>query len=619
MLTAELRKNIDEKWAACWPTNTLKPIVLLDLISYLLFIKTLEENQLLTAMPPPKQGGHFLNAKEKKEPFWSIVKDMDAQSMLAFFVKEKGISYQLNQYSNTNLKYSLFVKEPLVLTPTARILGNMVDIIKIMDREAPDTRATIFEYLLNKSEIIGQNGQVFAPDYVVKLMVDMMRPSHEDFIGDPSAANGSFLVTCKKYVARNFHPGPDDKNDMFPDRLKGMECDPIHLRIAAMNMLLHGIEDPQLEGLNILDNSNVNLRQQPTFVLSNLFFKSPEISIVAGENLQPKNVRPEINLLNLIVKNLRRDGRAAIIIRDLLLSENSQDIKTIRQQIIDDHKLEAVIFLSSEQDSLFSGACIIVFTNPEFETTDKVWFYKMDSLNAGEKTASEITNQRFQPGADFEEKYIDTREILRHWDLAKNKRGEEEETDNSFYVPVDEIKNKNYSLSFRQYHRVKKEHNSGQLKPVRENRKTIILRERAKRKRTILRLSLLIICVAAITSYVLFFKHNWPISFYAATKYELPSTPAAGRANSKNLPAKDSILAQVARKVASGDEYTVIAKAYFHNSPDENSRRNSYMTHSNNVILHPIEEKNGYIYVVYTNHHGQIIKGWLNKKDLKPL
>ena len=126
---------------------------------------------------------------------------MDAQSMHQLFTKEKGIPDLIKNYGHTNLQYSLFVKEPLLLTPTARLLANMVDIIKIMEAEDSDTRAAIFEYLLNKAEIVGQNGQVYAPDYVVKLIVALMQPTPEDVIGDPSAGNGSFLVNSAMYIA----------------------------------------------------------------------------------------------------------------------------------------------------------------------------------------------------------------------------------------------------------------------------------------------------------------------------------------------------------------------------------------------------------------------------------
>src|SRR5207247_1555321 len=130
--------------------------------------------------------------------------------------------------------------------------------------------------------------------------------------------------------------------------------------------------------------ANFSLRERPTLILSNLFFKDPENKMAVGENiLQMEAKRPEIHFLTLILKNLRSGGRVAIIIREIMLYSNIMEIKTIRRQIIDDHKLEAIISLPAKAGSLFSGACILIFTKPESVATDKVWFYKMEVPDKG--------------------------------------------------------------------------------------------------------------------------------------------------------------------------------------------------------------------------------------------
>ena len=366
VLTAELRTNINKKWEACWPINMLRPLVLLDLISYLLFIKKLEERQLIAGWQTETFRDNLILTGEKDELSWSRFKDMDAQSMHQLFTKEKGIADLIKNYGHTNLQYSLFVKEPLLLAPTAKLLANMVDIIKIMEAEDSDTRAAIFEYLLNKAEIVGQNGQVYAPDYVVKLIVALMQPTPEDVIGDPSAGNGSFLVNSAMYIAnKNSTAIPNFKNDFVADIYKGIESDLIQLRIGAMNMILHGIEDPKLEGLNVFSKTNLSLREQPTLILSNLFFECTEDKMTAKANtVQTETRRKEIRFLNLILKSLKSGGRAAVIIREIILYDILTEIKTIRRQIIDDHNLEAVISLPGKAGSLFSGACILIFTKP---------------------------------------------------------------------------------------------------------------------------------------------------------------------------------------------------------------------------------------------------------------
>jgi type I restriction enzyme M protein len=445
MLRTELRMNIDKKWEACWPTNTLRPLVLLDLISYLLFIKKLEEKQLPAGIHTQPIRNNLNYSKEKTELSWSRFKDLDPQGMHGLFTKEKGIPELMTDYGNANLMYSLFVKEPLLLAPTARLLANIVDIIKIMEAEDINIRASIFEYLLNKGEMVGQNGQVNAPDYIAKLIVALMQPAPEDVIGDPSAGNGSFLVNSVVYItSKNVASESNLKNDAVANIYKGIECDPIQLRIGAMNMILHGIEDPQLECLNVFSKANFSLREQPTLILSNLFFKDAENKMAVGENsLQMDTKRPEIHFLTLILKNLKSGGRVAIIIREIILYSNITEIKTIRRQVIDDHKLEAVISLSAKAGSLFSGACILIFTKPESVVTDKVWFYKMEAPDKGiNKKGTDVTIPDTIDKPYFTGLNNDVADVLNRWEL-RDRKFVEEETEKSFYVSVADIKNNN--------------------------------------------------------------------------------------------------------------------------------------------------------------------------------
>jgi type I restriction enzyme M protein len=612
MLRTELRTNIDKKWEACWPINTLRPLVLLDLISYLLFIKKLGEKQLIAGMHPQPFRGNLNYTKEKTELSWSRFKDLDAQSMHELFTKEKGIPELMKNYGDANLVYSPFVKEPLLLAPTARLLANMIDIIKIMEAEDVNIRASIFEYLLNKGEMVGQNGQVYAPDYVVKLIVALMQPAPEDLIGDPSAGNGSFLVNSAMYIARkNAASGSNLKNDAGANIYKGIECDPIQLRIGAMNMILHGIEYPQLECLNVFGKANFSLREQPTLILSNLFFKDPENRMTVGENTLPMETkRPEIPFLTLILKNLKSGGRVAIIIREIILYSNITEIKTIRRQVIDDHKLEAVISLPAKAGSPFSGACILIFTKPESVATDKVWFYKMEGPDNGiNKKESDLT----LPGR-IDEPYFaglnnDVPDILNRWDL-RDRKFVEEETEKSFYVSVNDIKNNNYNLSFSQYKEMMKERERSQLKPPAENKKKAVRKAPFKRRLSIIGISLLFIFTAVLGSYFLYFKNTNNDLFFFLTRHNVSPDSANGIVDDTALTVKRPVLKE---------QYAVITRAYFHSLPNEGSRRRVYLNHGNHLVLNPIDEKNGFIYILYTNRRGQITKGWLNKKDLKPL
>jgi type I restriction enzyme M protein len=691
MLTAEVRTNIDKSWEACWPTNSLRPLVLLDLISYLLFIKKLEENKLIPGKQLETFGDIPVNKIDYGELSWKMLKDLDPQSLHRLFTKEVGIPDLMKSYGNSNRMYSIFVKEPLLLTPTARLLCNMVDIIKLMESEDEGVRALIFEYLINKAEVVAQNGQVYAPDYIVKLMVAMMQPASEDVIGDPSAGNGSFLVNSAMYIAdKNSAAFSNLQNDAIANIYKGIECDLVQLRIGAMNMILHGIEDPKLEGLNVFSKTNLSLREQPTLILSNLFFESVEdkkapVDPPAEQGEQAESRRPEIRLLNLIVKNLQRGGRAAVICRENILYDNGAEIKTIRRHIIDDQKLEAVISLPGKAGSLFSNPCIIVFTKPQLGTTNKVWFYKMEPKNKGAVK---------KDSAEYLDENDEATDILARW---KNEKEESDRsrTERSFYVPIDEIKNNNYNLSFYEYRKIGQESiyalpetsvNGKKSVPAEEIQKQVEAYAiesseppvRAGKKYLRLFGSLLVIGITVASLYFVFSKNKSidPVS---------PSVPAkitAAAPQVKQLPPVNKVIKKSAETgMLSQDQikailkdtagilhfqnqqgdlavktkeakkpavkfnnvavlvnkvndkpapvaapvedlnirYAVVDTTYFHDQPDEVTKRKSFLDPLNKNILTPIHDQNGYIFIVYTNHFGITSKGWINKKDLKPL
>jgi type I restriction enzyme M protein len=166
MLTRTLRTLIDDKWNAFWPVSEVKPLVIPDYVAYFLFIKKLDEQQLIES-GKNSSGNTFLYSKENDELRWTQFKDMDPKNLYKLFTKAKGVLHFMNDYGQANHLYSIYLKEPLLITPTPKLLMNTVDFIKFMEAEDSMSHAAIYEYLLNKQEIAGQNGQVFAPDNIV--------------------------------------------------------------------------------------------------------------------------------------------------------------------------------------------------------------------------------------------------------------------------------------------------------------------------------------------------------------------------------------------------------------------------------------------------------------------
>lgn len=661
MLTTSLRSLTDDRWNAFWPVNELKPLVILDYVTYFLFIKKLDEQQLLLESKRNSSGNTFLYSKENDELRWTQFKDMDPKNLYKLFTKEKGVLDFMNDYGQANHLYSIYLKEPLLITPTPKLLMNTVDFIKFMEAEDSMSHAAIYEYLLNKQEIAGQNGQVFAPDKIVKLLVALMKPNADDLVWDPSAGNGSLLVNSLKYIVNN-HIASGNKSKIFADNFKGIDFDLIQLRIAAMNMILNGINNPELEIVNIFQDPEFRPKRQPTLILSNLFFKESEDKLsVEKETKTEIGGRKEIGFLSLIIKNLKPGGRAAVIIPEKILYDNGTDALSIRQQIINEYSLDAVISLPGNAISLFSRASILIINRSKSNVTDKVWYYKMKVDAAYMKDQDAFSNVNTNASA-YTEEYPDVQEILSLWNLPE-KEGLKKTSDKSFFVPADEIKSNHYNLSYNVY-----KHHATAAEPITVSEKPI-LKARYSKKRLAIISMLLIVFTSMVLVYFFYFK-NKNDNTIADNKHTVPTTviktkpdldsrlpdtfpilkskkgdkiwrdnintqPKAlpGKITSRKNSVNDVAIQKNASTPQSNkpvdatasagldakEKYTVVQKAYFHNQPNGSTRRSAFINHWNNAVLNPMDERNGFIYIVYTNHQGQTSKGWLNKKDLRPI
>jgi type I restriction enzyme M protein len=280
------------------------------------------------------------------------------------------------------------------------------------------------------------------------MMVQMMRPSLEDTVCDPSAGTAGFLVATGEYLRETYAKEllKPKEQDHFQHKLfMGMEFDPTMIRIGAMNLMLHGIEQPNLIAVDALSEANNSFTEKASIVLANPPFKGS----LDREAVDPKllnivdSKKTELLFLGLIIKGLKLGGRAAVIIPDGVLFGNSNAHQTIRKKIIDDQKLEAVISMPSGVFKPYAGVstAVLIFTKTNSGGTDHVWFYNMtaDGLSLDDKRNPIQDN--------------DIPDILKRWDnqKAESKRAR---TDKSFMVPVKEIRDNNYDLSINRYKEV---------------------------------------------------------------------------------------------------------------------------------------------------------------------
>lgn len=449
MLTQELRTDIDKIWNTFWTGGISNPLSVIEQITYLLFIKRLDELQQLKENKASLLGKAIdkpIYQPSERELRWSSFKDLEPEQMHKLFTKENGVFDFMKNYGAKDSAFGRFMKGAVFMIPTPRLLANVVDMLSGIDMKDRDTKGDVYEYLLSKIATAGQNGQFRTPRHIIKMMVDLMQPGPEDVICDPSAGSCGFLVGCAEYMREHHHKeffkaGFEQyfSNDMF----MGMEFDPTMIRIGAMNMILHGIEEPVLKDVDALSDANSDFTEKATLIMANPpFTGSLDKDAVDKEILRVvDSKKTELLFLALILKGLKKGGRAAVIIPDGVLFGSSKAHKQIREELVNKHRLQAVISMPGGVFKPYAGVStgVLIFTKTGSGGTDNVWFYDM-------KGDGFTLDDKRQP----DEKNNDIPDIVCRWQhLEKEKKNTR--TDKSFFVPVAEIRASNYDLSINRY------------------------------------------------------------------------------------------------------------------------------------------------------------------------
>lgn len=643
MLTPQIQRSLDEKWDNCWPVSDLRPVALLDLIGYVFFIKKLDDWDLLHQDIKSSENENFISTKEIREFTWSNLQKTDAREIQQLFNKKFGIINLMTNYANSNLLYSDYFKAPLLIEPTPKLIFNAIEIVNIIETSDKINRAAIIEYLFGKLKKTDQNGREFIPDYLSKLMVSIASPSEKDLIVDPSAGNGSLLIYTHRFIESHLRPTTQQSTSNYKEsNLGGTESDLVLLRLAAMNMVLHGFKDPNL---HIVPSASENLKNNPTLIISALLFSNNSLPVTENSP-ETFKLEKENLLLNEILENLHNNGRSVVMVPAALLKSDNPEIIKTRKKIVDHFNLEAIITLPQKNDSLFSGAGILVF-NISHQTSGNVWFHKWET---GKK---EKQNHQPENNSDENENQIEfdeANEVLNQW--KNRKENKKNSSRNSFFISSDYIKTNNYNLSFNDYKLVRqvleidrdsKYNNTAAKENViaanKENldefyeTSTSLPRQKKKRRTTPILVALVILIIGAGAFYWFYLNGNFK-SILRNNKITNPASTISADNVSEDANADTAeIISTGSKKITSStvnnsrnvssagvsSKYTVINKTWFHSQPDSATKKPLYLSPRTDLVLTPTEEKNGFVYVIYVNNNGKSTRGWLNKRDLKPV
>ncbi|MCI8678374.1 MAG: SAM-dependent DNA methyltransferase [Lawsonibacter sp.] len=450
MITGELKNKINALWEIFWTGGITNPLDVVEQMTYLMFIHDLDETDSRKAKESVMLGlPHQSIFAADSQLKWSVFHDFPAERMYAV-MQEQVFPFIKNLHGDRESAYARYMDDAIFKIPTPLMLDKVVTALdEIYDQMAQlrdgDVRGDVYEYLLSKIATAGVNGQFRTPRHIIKMMVELMAPGPDEVICDPACGTSGFLVAAGEYLKAHHREeiffNRQKKDHYMNAMFHGYDMDRTMLRIGAMNMMTHGVDSPTIQYRDSLSDQNPD-REKYSLILANPPFKgSLDADIVSADLLKLcKTKKTELLFLALFLKMLKVGGRCACIVPDGVLFGSSKAHKDIRRELVENHRLEAVISMPSGVFKPYAGVStgVLIFTKTGHGGTDQVWFYDMraDGLSLDDKRA---------PVAENDIPDI----VARFHDLA----GEEgrARTEQSFLVPKEEIVENGYDLSINKY------------------------------------------------------------------------------------------------------------------------------------------------------------------------
>jgi type I restriction enzyme M protein len=476
MLTGQLRSQIDKIWDAFWSGGISNPLEVIEQITYLLFLRrlddleTLEENKA-ARLREPMMRRFYPDGKDSLErPYeqlrWSRFKNEAPAEMFA--VVRDSVFPFLRTLGADDSTYAHHMKDARFTIPTPGLLAKVVDLLDDVPMADRDTKGDLYEYMLGKIATAGQNGQFRTPRHIIALMVEMTAPQPTDTICDPACGTAGFLVAAGEYLRRtnpNLLHNAILRKHFHEGMFHGFDFDNTMLRIGSMNMLLHGVENPDIRYRDSLAQDHTADAEAYTLVLANPpFAGSLDYEGTAKDLLAiVKTKKTELLFLALFLRLLEPGGRAAIIVPDGVLFGSSNAHKTLRRMLVENQKLDAVISLPSGAFRPYAGVstAILLFTKTDSGGTDQVWFYDVqaDGWSLDDKRTPLLSGDKLGPAPASEllaEDHAKNNlpDALMRWQARDGAERDRPRTAQSFCVPAAEIAAQDYDLSLNRYREV---------------------------------------------------------------------------------------------------------------------------------------------------------------------
>lgn len=468
MITGELKRRVDALWTEFWQGGITNPLTVIEQITFLMYARLLDINETRDENREKRTGKSFQRRFKDDEQYlrWQNIRHTPAERIIP--VVRDGVFPHFKSTVAVGTAFTEFMKDAQLMIQKPNLLVKAINMIHELPLTEGDTKGDLYEYLLSKLTTAGINGQFRTPRHIIRLMVDMLEPKPSETIGDPACGTGGFLVSVIQYLLEAY-TSPDaiiseinqetgtTENIYTGDLLEGYrehirsrmfhgyDFDTTMLRIAAMNLMLHDVDDPDIHYQDTLSTSFTERFPHAAkagfdVVLANPPFKgSIDFEDVHPELLRlVKTKKTELLFITLILRMLKTGGRSATIVPDGVLFGSSGVHKNLRKLLVDDNQLEAVISLPSGVFKPYAGVStgILVFTKGG--RTENVFFYDVQADGFSLDDKREIVMENDLP------------DCLTRWG-KRDPSKDTERTDKAFFVDVSEIRGAGYDLSLTRY------------------------------------------------------------------------------------------------------------------------------------------------------------------------
>ena len=472
MVTGAIRNKVDKIWTDIWAGGITNPLTVIEQLTYLMFIRSLDEkemeNEAFEIEGGVKMDKIFPQSAIGQSMRWSKFKNNDPRDIYAIMSQrifpaikalknghlpdfnEQGemieIADEIGNATQENTAFARYMEDAMFLIPTPQVLQKIItglDDLYEHDIADLDMQGDLYEYMLGKLATAGQNGQFRTPKHIREMMVELIQPTPDDTICDPACGTAGFLVSSAEFIRKHYEDEMTAEQwEHFAGKaFTGFDTDRTMLRISAMNLMLHSISNPDIDYRDSVSKQN-EISDRYTVCLANPPFKGTVDAESINDNLKAvtNTKKTELLFLALFLRMLKKGGQCACIVPDGVLFGSSKAHKSIREELVENHQLRAVISMPSGVFKPYAGVytAIFVFTKTGAGGTDKVWFYDMkaDGFTLDDKR-SEISDNDIP----------DIIERFRHLEEEENR----ERTEQSFFVPKQEIVDNGYDLSINKY------------------------------------------------------------------------------------------------------------------------------------------------------------------------